>query len=318
MATKKWGESFLKSGLPLEHLTQVTFRSLEWHCRPALEYIRPNREEQETWFEVDLFASAPIWNKSTGLAALVECKYHDLSRSWFFLPHTSTGRWEFDDRVLNCGPYQTLKEPMENTLLKLAPLSQSGIVVSADGTKQDNAVYTAIQQLVNAFVPCCLDHLFMYNIDFHNVIDPSDELTYVPDVTAVVPMIVTNAALYRLKPSISDLDAIRKALKPEDIADLVPWTWCYFDVPLRLWDQNYDAVTAHATKHAELVYRFPGIENSMHRFTNRPNWIAVVNIRSLADALKSIMAGFQSLATVRVETLIGPPAPPRSKRRRKK
>jgi len=50
--------------------------------------------------------------------------------------------------------------------------------------------------------------------------------------------IVTNAALYRLKPLISDLDAIRKALKPEDIADLVPWTWCYYDVPLRLWDQT--------------------------------------------------------------------------------
>ncbi len=318
MAKKKWGESFLKSGLPLEHLTQMTFRSLEWDCEPAVEHARPNREEKQTWFEVDLFASAPIWNESTGLSTLVECKYHDLSRSWFFLPHTPVGRWEFDDRVLNCGPYQTLKDPRENTLLKLAPLSESGIVVSADGTKQDNAVYTAIQQLVNAFLPCCLDRMFMYNIDFHNVVDPADELTYVPHATAIVPMIVTNAALYRLKPSVTDLDVIRAAAKPEDVSDLVPWTWCYYDVPLRLWDQNYEAVSKHATDYAELVYRFPGIEESMHRFRDRPNWIAVVNIRALTDALKSLAAGFAALRTRKVESLMRPSRSSKHRRKRSK
>lgn len=317
MAMKKWGESFLKSGLPLEHLTQVTFRSLDWMCRPAFEYTRPNADKQENWFEIDLFASAPIWNKSTGLAALVECKYHDLSRSWFFLPHASDGRWEFDDRVLNCGPYQTLKRTHENTLLKLAPLSDSGIVVSEDGTKQDNAVYTAIQQLVNAFLPCCLDHMFMYNIDFHNVADPSDESTYVPDVTALVPMIVTNAALYRLKPSVIDLDVIRAAVKPEDIADLVPWTWCYYDVPTQLWDQNFDAIKAHTGRHAELVYRFPGIEDSMYRFVDRPNWIAVINIRSLTEALMQLTHAFEAVATTKVEGMLRPTGAHRTKRRRK-
>lgn len=318
MATKKWGESFLKSGLPLEHLTQVTFRSLDWVCLPAFEYTRRNRDKEEKWFEVDLFASAPIVNKSTGLATLVECKYHDLSRSWFFLPHTSTGRWEFDDRILNCGPYQTLKRPRDNTMLNLAPLSESGIVVSSDGTKQDNAVYTAIEQLVNAFVPCCLEHSFMYNIDVQNVADPSQESTFLPDVTAIVPMVVTNAALYRLKPSVSDLDAIRAAQKPEDIADLVPWTWCYYDVPLRLWDQNYDAITAHSTQNPELVYRFPGIENSMHRFANRPNWIAVINISSLSKALEQLRDAFEKLPTTSVKALIGPTVAPRTKRRRKR
>lgn len=315
MTAKKWGESFLKSGLPLEHLTQVTFRSLEWMCQPAFEYARPNRDNQENWFEVDLFASAPIWNKSTGLAALVECKYHDLSRSWFFLPHASEGRWEFDDRVLNCGPYQTLKEAHANSLLKLAPLSDGGIVVSEDGTKQDNAVYTAIQQLVNAFLPCCLDHMFMYNIDFHNVERPSEESTYVPGVTALVPMIVTNAALYRLKPPVSDLDAILAAVKPEDIADLVSWTWCYYDLPIRLWHRNFDIIKAHTQKHAALVYRFPGIEDSMHRFVDRPNWIAVINIRSLSEVLANLMQAFQSVPTTTVEGMLRPPRSRRTRRR---
>ena len=38
MSKSKWGESFLKSGLPLEHLTQVTLQTLGWDCRAHIEY----------------------------------------------------------------------------------------------------------------------------------------------------------------------------------------------------------------------------------------------------------------------------------------
>jgi hypothetical protein len=287
-------------------------------CQPAFEYTRPNRDKEENWFEVDLFASCPVSNKSTNLAALVECKYHDLSRFWFFLPHISDGRWEFDDRVLSCGPYQTLQAPRDNTLLKLAPLSEGGIVVSQDGTKQDNAVYTALQQLVNAFVPCCLDSMFFFNIDFHNVVAPSFESTYVPEVTAVVPMIVTNASIYRLKPSVSRLEVIRTAAKPEDIADLVPWTWCYYDVPTHSSDQNCDVVKEHTARHPDLVYRFPGVEDAMYEFADRPNWVAVIHIDSLSDALTNLTDAFEALKTNSVEAIIRPPRRTATGRKRKK
>lgn len=95
MSKKKWGESFLKSGLPLEHLTIVTFRSLDWNCRPRVEYTRENRNGEKTWFEIDLEASSYETNKDTSLSFLVECKYHDLNRFWFFLPHDSE-RWAFN------------------------------------------------------------------------------------------------------------------------------------------------------------------------------------------------------------------------------
>jgi len=32
MSGQIWGESFLKSGLPLEHLTLLTLRSIGWTC----------------------------------------------------------------------------------------------------------------------------------------------------------------------------------------------------------------------------------------------------------------------------------------------
>ena len=56
MAKGKWGESFLKSGLPLEHLTMVTLKNKGWQCEPGIEVFRPNRERKRKWFELDLEA----------------------------------------------------------------------------------------------------------------------------------------------------------------------------------------------------------------------------------------------------------------------
>ena len=72
MSKGKWGESFLKSGLPLEHLTLVTFKSLGWHCRTHIEYSRLNREKEEAWFEFDLEASGPNGNNNTHLSFLAD------------------------------------------------------------------------------------------------------------------------------------------------------------------------------------------------------------------------------------------------------
>lgn len=306
MVQAKWGESFLKSGLPLEHLTQVTFRSMQWHCSPHFEYVRRNREKEETWFDVDLVAGCNQWNKGTELEMLVECKYHDLSRYWFFLPNDSQGRWCFDDRVLNCGPYQSLRSPRSNTFLELAPQSSGGIVVSKDGTKQDNAVATAIEQVVNAFVPRCLDIMFTYNIDSSNIMPLQDELNFVPNMTALVPVIVTNAALFRLKPDVTDLDLIRNATAPNDIADEVEWTWHYYDVPAKLLDQNIESIERHLKDQAKVVYRYPHIEEEMYRFIDRPNWIAVVNIKALAKAATAIAEHFLTLKTLPTKSLSCP------------
>jgi hypothetical protein len=305
----KWGESFLKSGLPLEHLTLMTLRSLDWSYFTYIEYSRPNREAQEAWFEVDLAATCPTENGSTELCLVIECKYHDMSRFWFFLPHERY-RWHFNDRVLNCGPLQTLAKPQSSPLLDLAPTSLWGIVVSEDGTKQDNIIHTAIQQLANALVPYSLMTSFYYNLDFTNVDNPS---TFVPWVTAIVPVIVTNAKIYRLKPNVSDLDVIRAAGSPDEIADEIGWTWCYFEPPTPLIRQNVEAIEAHKHDAKELVYRFPFIEERLNAFANRPNWLAVINIRSLPDAVLSLVQHFQSLQMRTVEKLLGR----RSRRRHK-
>ena len=190
-------------------------------------------------------------------------------------------------------------------------------MVSEDGTKQDNAAYTAIQQVVNGFVPCALDYAFSYNINYTNVIDPDDELKFEPGVDALIPVVVTNASLFRLKPEIKDLDLIRKASGPTEVADNVGWTWCYHDVPARLGAQNIKAVQRHIRKFPELVYRFPNIEDGMYDYAYRPNWIAIVNITSLNAFIRAITNAFAKIETLDVKTFLRPRRVPSKKSHKK-
>ena len=288
--SKKWGESFLKSGLPLEHLTAMALRSLGWDIETNLEYSRQNKDGNETWFELDLFATSPGENKDTELGFLIECKYHDASRFWVLLP-SEEGGWLFDDAVLNCGPVQTLCDPRKESFLGLAPTSTWGVVVSEDGTKQENAIHTAIQQLTNAFVPYLSGRLWQCDL-FLN-----------PRATAVVPMIVTNASLYRLRPEIRDLEVIRNASSPAEVADEVSWTWCRHAIPMALLDANQETIRLSLVQYADSIARVPAAEKRLMVFGSRPHWIAVVNIKALADAAMSIVSQFMELQIADVRTV---------------
>jgi hypothetical protein len=312
MVMRKWGESFLKSGLPLEHLTLVTLRSLGWYCRPHLEYERPNREKVTTWFELDLEATSPVLNKTGSLTLLIECKYHDASRFWFFLPHERY-RWHFDDRVLNPMPLQVLQSPRADSFLSLAPTSVWGVVVSEGGEKQENAAQIAAEQLANGFVPFALSHGFAYMLDPQSY----DPRNFIPQPSTVIPMIVTNARIYRLKPSVTDLDTIRKATTPEEIADELQWTWCYFEPSMALIDQNAVAVEEHIGNEGRLIHRYPGVEERARMFDDRPNWIVVANVQALPNVVTTLHEQFAKLKLRPMRTLLEARTRPSSRRRKR-
>ncbi len=308
MSNRKWGESFLKSGLPLEHLAAVTFRSAGWHLETRLEYQR-QLTESSPWFELDLIARSGEDNKDTELGLLTECKYHDTSRFWMFLPLDETG-WQHDDAVLNCGPVQTLQSPHANTLLPLAPLSSLGVVLSEDGTKQDNAIYTAVQQLAQAFVPYGAGgRLFDFNFEV------SKESPNPFWVTALVPMIVTNAALFRLKPGIRDLEVIRKASSPADIADRLDWTWCAWSTSFASTMENRRFVDEFMAAHDHRFRVSPLLEKRLLSFVHRPNWIAVVNIDSLGRVAHDLFHAFARVKTKRISTVLRRSLRPRGRER---
>lgn len=289
MTNQKWGESFLKSGLPLEHLTVMTFDSLGWECSLHYEYLRKNREGDTNYFELDIEAFSPE-SDDGDLRFLVECKYHDLSKNWFFLPcetvsHTSQygassagATVEENNRVFNFAPFEPLTEPLSPSALSLSPKSVWGVVVSLDGTKQENTIFTAINQLAYGFVPYSLEHFYSLTRNFP---------------TALVPMIVTNAKIFRLRPNVVDLDIVRNASSPNDIADELDWTWCYHAPPRELLTYNDDLIEAHSEKNG--LKQYPVIVDKLLDLWQSPTWIAVVNINSLAKSVQAIHEHFLGL-----------------------
>ncbi len=285
MSKRKWGESFLKSGLPLEYLTMTAFKSLGWKCEQNVEYQRKNRDGKIAWFELDLSTISPQDDDDTELGFLIECKYHDLSRFWMFFPW-ETNAFANNSSLFNPAPFQILAEPLSKSGLSLAPISHWGSVVSESGVKLENTFRTALEQIANGFVPYSLSQMFGFNLDVHGDI---------PWVTAFVPMIVTNARLYRLKPEINNLDNIRLATQPDDIADELEWTWYFYEPTLALIDQNLEAINSHkGGDDKELISKYP-VAKRMERFYSSPNWIAVVNINYLKKTIETIYSHFLSL-----------------------
>lgn len=302
MSSRKWGESFLKSGLPLEHLVAVTLRSAGWQIEANEEYQRVPGP-QEAWFELDLFASSPEDNGDTELGLLIETKYHDTSRFWMFLALDDEVGWLHDDGILNCGPIQTLKRPLARNLSQLAPKSRIGAVLSEDGTKQDNAIYTAAQQLINAFVPYGAGgRLFDYNFTVRN---PQVKPFW---VTGLVPMVVTNARLFRLKATVQHLDEIRNASAPADVADEVEWTWCSVRPSSAIINANRTYISAFADARNRSLWVSPKIEQRLWDFAFRPHWIAMVNVKALGKVAESLHSAFMSLPMRRIREVLKPTA----------
>jgi len=289
MATKKWGETFLKTGLPLEHLALTTLTGMGWQCEPKYEYERPNREGRLAWFELDLIGYAPSDTRGN-LCLLVECKYHDEQRFWFFLPCTTVdhqaqyealsggGDLEADDEVLHYAPYVPHRNREQHALISLALRSVWGTNVSRSGAREENSIKEALEQVGHAFVPFCLDRLYSF-------------CNYGP--IAVVTAIVTTAKLFRLKPEIQDVKTIRAATGPEQVAEEMPWTWCYYAPHGELLGYNLRKIERWREQHVGL--RFAGLEDQLASLWSGPHWVMIVNIDALASAARGLHSKFLQL-----------------------
>lgn len=287
--SKNWGRSFLKSGLPLEHLSLVMMNSVGWDCAPHQEYERPNREGEPTWFEIDLCASKSQGSENN-MELLIECKYHDESRFWFFLPWSSSDfqaeyhateageNQEANCRVFNYCPFEVLEEPDSDSALALAPKSLWGVVVNKTGQKEENMIEKALKQLSGAFVPYTIERFFT----LHNITP-----------TAVLSVIVTNANIYRLRSKITNLSEIARASSPEDVADKLKWTWCYFSPRADILIQNNALI--HDIEERAMLKPLDKVTSQLLKIWTAPSWFAVINIQALSEVVTTIFSHFSSL-----------------------
>ncbi len=290
LSTRKWRETFLKTGLPLEHLVITRLSSIGWNCEPRFEYVRPNRKGEPSWFELDAVAYSPP-DQDRDLSLLIECKYHDDQRSWFFLPCDTIGHLaqysalsaggdlEADVNVLHYAPYVPLRKKNKHTLISLAPKSVWGATVSMAGAREENSIKEALEQIGFAFVPFCLDRLYSF-------------CTFRPQ--AVIPAIITSARLYRLRSSIRDVRLIRDARGPEEIADELPWTWCYYAPRGQLLVHNSDRIDEWKDSHSEV--RIPGLDSQLANLWAGPHWVMVITIDALEAAINEVNQTFLALS----------------------
>ena len=162
ISCQKWGGSFLKSGLPLDHLTLLALKSIGWTCEIHYGYRRLNREGERKWFEHDVVAYSPE-PETRELELLVECKWHDESRFWFYqLCETEDhlARWTSTliHRCFTLRLTRSSRRPMLRSSFRPPP-SVSGVSPS-HVTAPVNAVEEATNQLGFGFVPFCLEGFY--------------------------------------------------------------------------------------------------------------------------------------------------------------
>jgi hypothetical protein len=221
---------------------------------------------------------------------LTECKYHDEQRFWFFLPCSTVDHQaqygamsagqdlESDEEVLHYGPYIPLVHPERHTLAALAPLSVWGVTISRSGLREDNAIHNALEQLAFAFVPFCLEHSYHFCAR-----SPS----------AAIPCIVTTARLFRLRPEMQSLSTIGQATAPEDVADELPWTWCYYASRGSVLDHNELEIELWRKQHKGVRWR--GLDDQLAQLWTGMHWVLVVNIDSLGAAVSTVHDCFMTL-----------------------
>ena len=171
-----------------------------------------------------------------------------------------------------------LRSRRRHSLISLAPKSVWGANVSRAGSREENSIKEALNQLGFAFVPFCLDRLYSF-------------CRYTPE--AVIPAIVTTARLFRLRPEVRDITTIRDARGPEEIADELPWTWCYHAPRGELLDHNDAQIEQWRETHREV--RFKGLDDQLANLWSGPHWVMIVTIEALAAAAVAVQKAFLAL-----------------------
>ena len=132
--------------------------------------------------------------------------------------------------------------------------------------------------MVFGFVPFCLEHFYGF---------------YLSSAVCVLPVIVTSAHLFRLRPEIDTLDRVRAARAPNEVADEVPWLWYYHAPNGELLDHNMTEIEAY--KKGNRYAKRKIVASQLIALWSSPHWIAVVNIAALPVAVDAIHRQFSSL-----------------------
>jgi hypothetical protein len=210
MSNKDWKDHLLSSGLPLEYSVVQCLRQLGVERPKEYRYERTNEYGIPTIFSVDVHATVigRVW-----LEFFIECKYrHDATR-WIFTPD-EYGNWldeGFHDAFIALD--QLTEEYIDSRHIDgyaaKYGLCGKGIELLAND-KNPKSIEQCVQQLRFALVEQAVEGLI------HQV----QELLGKPNpIFVLIPIIVTTAELWRLRPGVT-IEDVRGAKDLPEVADV--------------------------------------------------------------------------------------------------
>ena len=213
MSKKSWKDHLLSSGVPLEYSVARIFEQLEIWRPEEFRYERKDPDGVPRVFSVDVHSSHIDSKRHVWLETLVECKYRHDGTRWVFTPREYDPIFGEDlkDLFVTLDQYcldRQLNRELIGGFRTNYPLCGKGIELLPDDANP-KTIEQAVQQLRHAVVAKALDALV------HQV----DDLLGAPTpLFVIVPIIVTTAELWRLKPG-TTVEDVRGADDIETIAE---------------------------------------------------------------------------------------------------
>lgn len=213
MSDRSWKDHLLSSGVPLEYSVLRTLADLGIINPAEHRYERPNEQGVSTEFSIDVCATDIDTDRNVWLELLIECKYRHDNTRWVFAP-VDYQRFE---RASVRDAYVVLDDLAEDRRFDFAavetepasyPMCGGGIeLLPKDGNPK--SIKGAISQLQFALVDKVVDAM----------VHQADHLLGQPTpIFFFVPMLVTTADLWRLRPG-TTIENIRDAQDIANIAD---------------------------------------------------------------------------------------------------
>jgi hypothetical protein len=309
MSKKVWKDHFLSSGVPLEYSVAQIFEELGSWRAEEFSYERKNEEGIPQIFSVDIRSTRIERNSDIWLENLVECKYRHDDTKWLFTPSSSLdyeARWGTDLSALfvtldQCCADREIDRDSLGKFGQSYPMCEKGIELLRDDANP-KSIEQALRQLRYAVTAKALDA-----IRHQLIMSKTDGAA--THIFVIVPIIVTTAELWRLRPG-TTVESIRYASEIVEVAEP------HDALVLRKKPDNLDI------KHAETVFSSTfteteqkklhaladvsgrdGLARLVSYIMNKPSLFLVIRYDGFRPALANLYKFFAQAELVRLRLI---------------
>lgn len=208
---RSWKDLLLSSGLPLEYSVGRLLAGISSWTASEYKYRRTSEDGSDKIFSVDVASTHINARDDVWLEMLVECKYRHDGTNWVFVPLESRNNDSAIISIDQCSDVGSISAKSLHDVLSPFSLCSKGVEL-LDKDANPKSIEQALQQLRYGVAPKVVDALNHQAGHWLGSISP---------VFLLVPVVVTTAALWRMRPDTS-VEDVRAATEIADVCDHCP------------------------------------------------------------------------------------------------